>query len=312
MSGSHKHEVALFPGHGAHAPAMIARFQDASRFRRLIPLVNDLANADALAQIAADSGALNRNAIASTLITLCNLSAYDEALAAGHTFKAALGYSVGLWSALHVAGVCDEETLVRLVWRRATLMDADEGGRAGAMLGVLGVGLEAAESVCDELRAAGRPVFVSNINAPGNLSLAMRAADAGEAEAALTALQPRSISRLPVSGAWHCLLLGEAATAFSAALEQAPLSAPAMPVGCNVTGGWLPHDITTLKGRLAEHISAPVRWMQGVRAAVETGAESGLELGYGDMLSRFQPFISRDMTVRPWASAQRQRNRAAA
>ena len=66
-----------------------------------------------------------------------------------------------------------------------------------------------------------------------------------------------------------------------------------MPVVDNVTGEFLPTTISALQDTLAQHLVAPVLWEQGMRRMIGEGVDRFLEVGFGDMLSKFGFFIDR-------------------
>ncbi len=290
----------VFPGQGPQEPAMLLDRQHDPHFVRLYPAVVAATGRDLLGELASRGPEILReNAVASAVTVLTSaveLARLADRLgpdgAAGAV--AVAGYSVGQWSAMVAAGMLSFEDALAVVVRRAALMDDSEAVRDGAMLAVIGLGTDAVEGVCAELRASGLQVEISNYNCLGQLTLAGTRAAIAEAEARLTALKPRKLAPVPVAGAWHSVLLAGAAERFRAHLDGVALAAPRVPVADNVSGGLLPTDPALLRDALAAHVRSPVRWEACVRTLIaETGATTFAEVGHGDMLSKFGFFIDR-------------------
>jgi [acyl-carrier-protein] S-malonyltransferase len=101
---------------------------------------------------------------------------------------------------------------------------------------------------------------------------------------------------IPTAGAWHCALLDPVVSDFRNYLDGLIFAAPSVAVMDNVTGASLPSDPGRLRDHLALHLSRPVMWEACIRNLVEMGARSCLEVGYGDMLTRFGFFVNRDIS----------------
>jgi [acyl-carrier-protein] S-malonyltransferase len=284
----------LFPGQGPQAPAMLDEARRQEGFAERYACLCDVVGEDVAAGVARHGQVyLDRNEIASTVTVLCSVLELERIARSGRACLGAAGYSVGQWTAMHAAGMLDFETTLRLVFRRAQLMNASPAAVDGAMLAVIGLPNERVEEVCAEVRAEGGFVAVSNYNCLGQLSVAGTVAGVARAEELLAAAAPRKLARVGVAGAWHCALLEPARQAFRKFLESIELSLPAFPVADNVSGDLLPADPTLLREALAAHLSSPVRWEACVRRLLAIGAGELIEVGFGDMLTKFGFFIDR-------------------
>jgi malonyl CoA-acyl carrier protein transacylase len=63
--------------------------------------------------------------------------------------------------------------------------------------------------------------------------------------------------------------------------------------GTVTTGDWLPSEPAILREALAAQVASPVRWQQGVRTLIGAGARQLVEIGSGDLLTKFGFFIDR-------------------
>ena len=281
------------PGQGPHTPEMLQAFYEDSFFSKAYPQVCAIAGVDIIEALDRDGKQfVRRNEIASLLTVFSTALVADRARQDGITFQFTAGYSVGQWAAMYLAQMISFEQLLQIVWRRAQLMNAVQGSRDGAMLAVIGVATENVSAVCEEVSNDTDRAVISNYNAPGQLTLA---GTTGAIDAAERLLAPnaRIVSRIDVSGAWHCWLLNPAVEPFAAYLQSIELGKPSVPVVDNVTGELLPGDNSELCRQLALQLASPVMWQQSVRTLIALGTERFVEVGYGNMLTKFGFFIDR-------------------
>ncbi|MFJ8946310.1 SDR family NAD(P)-dependent oxidoreductase [Streptomyces sp. NPDC102395] len=212
-------------------------------------------------------------AVNETRVTQPALFALESALAAlweswGVTPDVVMGHSVGEIAAAVHAGVTDLSSGLRLIARRAELM---QGTQRGAMLSVRA----SEEQVL--ARLAGAPLDIAAVNTPDATVVAGTPEEIERLAARLTEDGVRSV-RLTVSHAFHSRLLDpvlprlrEAATALDFADPRTPL-------------------ISNLTGRLAEpgsidadywvrHARNPVRFHDGARRLAEQEVDICLEIG---------------------------------
>ena len=287
----------LFPGQGAHDVKMLEGVRGLPGFAARYALVADALGSSPLDEIAAGhADYLNQNRVTALLTLLASSLSLDlvhEQTGGRADFVA--GYSVGQWTALHAAGALSFEELVAVVAKRSALMDACFAETTGAMLAVIGLKAEVLENLCAGLRAKSHRVWVSNYNCVGQYTLAGTAEAVEAAERALAELKPRKVARVPVSGAWHSPLLADAHAQFQAYLPTMRLAVPAVPVIDNVTGAWLPTERPALDLHLARHLDHPVLWEQGIKTLLAKGARRFVEIGYGNVLTKFGFFIDRSV-----------------
>jgi enediyne polyketide synthase len=197
----------------------------------------------------------------------------------------AVGHSLGEITALHWAGACNEDDLLRLVHARGRAMAA-MSEPSGAMASIRAGYSEVME------RLNGDRVVVAARNAP------LQTVVSGEA-AAVQRFADRlrnsglSATMLPVSHAFHSPLVSAAADAFTAELSAYTFAGLRRRVVSTVTGGPL-DPAADLKGLLAAQITRPVQFAGAVQAASED-VGLFLEVGPGAVLSG----IARECTAKP-------------
>ncbi len=206
-------------------------------------------------------------------------------------FQAAAGLSLGEFTALTAAGALSFEDGLRLVRQRGRFMqDACEATRGG-MAAIIGLDEAATRGVCAE---AG--VVLANLNCPGQLVISGPTEKIGRACELAKARGARGAVPLTVAGAYHSPLMATAQARLEGELARVAVASPGVTVVSNVTG--LPHEgPETVRARLVEQVTSPVRWEQSVRWLLNQGFTRFVELGPGTVLSGFMKRIARDVQM---------------
>ncbi len=198
---------------------------------------------------------------------------------------AAAGHSLGEYSAWLAAGSLDAPTAARLVRRRGELMYQAGQGRPGAMAAVLGLPTEAVASACRDASGPEAVAVAANLNAPDQTVISGDPPAVEAAGAACRTAGAKRVLPLKVSGAFHSPLMAPAVDGLREALAAVPFAAARFPVVANASATPVrdPADAVRL---LAEQLTAPVRWVECVRAAAALDpAARFVELGPGTVLA---------------------------
>ncbi|OGV58187.1 MAG: [acyl-carrier-protein] S-malonyltransferase [Lentisphaerae bacterium GWF2_52_8] len=192
----------------------------------------------------------------------------------------AAGLSLGEYAAMYAAGVLSFANGLRLVARRAELMDEACRQSDGAMASVLGGEVPAIREVC-----ALCEIDVANYNCPGQVVISGARPGVEKAIAALKEKGFRKVIPLKVAGAYHSRLMQEAGDKLRDVLAQTPMNAPTLPVAQNFIGAVSPQDLTVIKDNLYRQVAGSVRWEDCVRALAALGADTVIEFGPGAVLT---------------------------
>ena len=219
---------------------------------------------------------LNRTDISQPALYTCSVASYQGLLGEeGMTsLVACAGLSLGEWTALHLAGSIGFIDGLKLVALRGRLMQQAAEASDGSMVALIGADETQTNEVCEQ--AAGNEVLVpANYNAPGQIVISGSRGACGRAVEVAEKMGLRA-KELSVAGAFHSPLMEPAAEGLAKALEEIELSSPQVPVWSSVTGA--PHDgasTDSIKKKLVEQLTSPVRWAQCCSSMVETLAPSG-------------------------------------
>lgn len=214
---------------------------------------------------------LNRTDISQPALYVAAVASAMGSGALDRPLAAAAGLSLGEYTALHLAGALSFEDGLRLVALRGRAMQDAAQAVPSGMVALIGADEQQAQDVCDTARQAD-VLVCANFNAPGQVVIsgsieACKRAEQAAAEAGLRA------TALQVAGAFHSPIMQPAAERLEAALNETQINPPSCPVLSNVTG--VPHDCSehdggnSIRQRLVEQLTSPVRWTDNVRWLVE-------------------------------------------
>lgn len=208
------------------------------------------------------------------------------------------GHSLGEYSALCAAEAFDLATTARLLKLRGRAMQAAVPVGEGAMAALLGADLEKARTIAgaavDSILAEGGEELVctvANDNDPSQVVISGHRAAVERAVALAKELGAKRAVLLPVSAPFHCPLMADAATAMENALVDAAVSAPLVPLYCNVDAAAIA-DPGAIRVALVQQVTGMVRWRESVLAMVEVGVTHFVEFGgkvLGPMVKRIAP-----------------------
>jgi [acyl-carrier-protein] S-malonyltransferase len=184
------------------------------------------------------------------------------------------GHSLGEYVALYSARVFEFDAGLRLVKRRAELMDSACDGMMAALIGFDREQLE------QQLQQTS-DVVLANDNSPAQVVIS------GTPEAVKNLLAQIKVKRavpLNVSGAFHSPLMAEAAAEFQEVLESVPFSNAQFPVLSNVEP--VPTvEAAVLKNRLQRQMTGSVRWRELSMQLPLEGIGRVVEIGPGKVLT---------------------------
>ncbi|MBD1825611.1 ACP S-malonyltransferase [Cyanobacteria bacterium FACHB-DQ100] len=184
------------------------------------------------------------------------------------------GHSLGEYSALYAAEVFDFEAGLRLMQRRAELMDSASDGMMAALLGFDRDQLEA-------VLAQTPDAVLANDNNSGQVVISGVPA---AVEAVMSQVKSKRAVKLNVSGAFHSPLMADAAAQFQTVLDSVNFKAAQVPVLSNVDP--IPsRNAGELKSRLSRQMTGSVRWREISLKFLEEQVDRVVEVGPGKVLT---------------------------
>lgn len=281
----------VFPGQGSQAVGMGKALADSfSSARAVFDEVDDaLGQALSTLMFEGPEAELTLTANAQPALMAVSLAALavlrtEAGLDLGRDAAFVAGHSLGEYSALAAAGALPLADTARLLRLRGEAMQRAVPVGAGAMAALLGTEADVAASIAAEAAGATEVCQVANDNGGGQVVVSGATA---AVDRAVAIARTRGIKRailLPVSAPFHCAMMAPAAEAMRAALADAPLRVPAVPLVANVTAEAV-SDPDAIRDLLVAQVTGTVRWRECMATMAGAGVTRFVECGAGKVLS---------------------------
>ena len=193
------------------------------------------------------------------------------------------GLSLGEYAAFCCSGFFKFADAVKLVAKRAELMDEATRKAKGTMASIItngGISAEEISKVCEECG-----IGVANYNSAMQIVISGNVDGVAKASEILKGTPGvRKIIPLKVAGAYHSPMMAEAGQALAPFLEATPVNPMTIPVAQNFTGT-ITEDPAQVKPNLISQVAGSVRWVDCVNALSSLGADTFIEFGPGTVLT---------------------------
>jgi [acyl-carrier-protein] S-malonyltransferase len=298
--------AVTFPGQGSQFEGMADGWTAHPSGREVLDHASELMGRDVVAGCH-DVDALRSTGFVQPALLACGLAAFAVLQAEGPAVPAgAAGHSLGEFAALVAAGVLTFAEALDVVIVRGEAMRRAGEERPGTMAALVGVGEAEAAGLVGEARGDD-VLVVANLNSPVQVVVSGSLPAVDRLERIARDRKVRAV-RLSVAGAFHSPLMAPAVAAIDERLDAVTFRTPRFPVAENVTGT-LVDDPNELKTLLKRHVVSPIRWEACARALAGAGADTFLETGPGDVLTKVQKRI--DPAIRALAVGDPDAARAA-
>lgn len=264
----------VFPGQGSQAIGMGVDLVDLPFAGRQLERAREILGWDIVEICQSQEDKLSRTLYTQPCLYVVESILADVLIERGNTPNLVAGHSLGEYVALYVARVFDFEAGLRLVKRRAELMDSASDGMMAALIGFDREQLE------QQIQQTPN-VVLANDNSPAQVVIS------GTPDAVKDVLAKIKVKRavpLNVSGAFHSPLMAEAAAEFQDVLESVSFANAQVPVLSNVEP--VPSvEAEQLKHRLQRQMTGSVRWREISLQLPAEGMERVVEIGPGKVLT---------------------------
>ncbi len=264
----------VFPGQGSQAIGMGVDLLDLPFAKVKFEQARQVLGWDVLEICQSQDDKVSRTLYTQPCLYVVESILADMLIERGNIPNLLAGHSLGEFVALYVSRVFDFDAGLRLVKRRAELMDNAFGGTMVALIGFNREQLEQQIETTPD-------VVLANDNSPNQVVIS------GTPEAVESVLAQIKVKRavpLKVSGAFHSPLLAEAAAEFQEVLQAVPFANALFPVLSNVEP--VPTvEAEVLKKRLQRQMTGSVRWREISMQLPVEGIERVVEIGPGNVLT---------------------------
>jgi len=202
------------------------------------------------------------------------------------------GHSLGEYTALAVTSAVDYPDTLKIIYKRAKLMEEASTKVKGGMAAVIGLNKAKVINICRQIGE----VEAVNFNCPSQVVISGKKEKIDRAGERLKREGAKRIIPLPVSGAFHSFLMGEAAEEFSKVIDQFKFSSPRYPMVCNASACYA-KTINEIKENLKKQMDHPVLWEDSMKRLISDGIDTFVEVGPGKVLQNLLKRIDKSVTT---------------
>jgi len=275
-------KLCMFAGQGAQFPGMGKDFAEDAEIADLFKTANEVLGFD-IATLCFEGPAeeLKKSNICQPAIFIVSVAAFKafQKRYPAVSFKMAAGLSLGEWSALHIAGVLDFESTLKVLEARGRFMQEACDEQESGMVSIMNATSEQLDQLCEK-----GGISIANINSDSQVVLSGVKSGIAVAAKAAVAMGLKAFV-LNVAGAFHSPLMASARIKLADVLDTVEFNKPEIPVLANVTGKIHTNKPAEIKNAMLGQVTESVRWCDCVMGAKATGIEEFIEFGPGKVLS---------------------------
>ena len=286
----------VFPGQGSQSLGMLSDLSsNFSIVKDIFSEASDALDLDLWKLVQEDEDALNQTENTQPAMLAAGYATYKVlSNEADLSPMCMAGHSLGEYSALVAAKSLDYFEAVKLVRKRAELMQSAVPSGTGAMAAILGLDDEKVIEICRQSKISG-VVEAVNFNSPGQVVIAGENEAVNKACESMKEAGAKRALLLPVSVPSHCSLMNNAAQEFSYSIDAVNFKMGETSVLHNIDASYA-DDTNEIKLKLVEQLYKPVLWTSSVQKMQQLGVEKLIELGPGKVLSGLTKRIDKSLS----------------
>ena len=285
--------IITFPGQGSQSIGMMNSISHIPIIKKTFTEASEILKKDFWAMISTENLEINQTVNTQPLMLTAGVATWrylQENDLASPSFIA--GHSLGEFTALVASESLTFNDALKVVTKRAELMQNAVPEGEGAMAAIIGLEDQKVIEICNEEQGNGTLEAV-NFNSPGQVVIAGTKSvldkslqifkDAGAKRAVL----------LPVSVPSHCKLMRPASILFDDYLKSIVFNLPKFPIIQNYEAIHY-NEIDKIKSALVHQIYNPVRWTETIKLLSVEGINLFIEAGPGKVLTGLNKRINKE------------------
>jgi len=286
----------VFPGQGSQSLGMLSDLRsNFSVVNEIFQEASDAINLDLWKIVNEDQELLNLTENTQPVMLAAGYATYKVlASEVSLTPISIAGHSLGEYTALVASGSLSFFEAVKLVKKRAELMQAAVPTGSGSMAAILGLDdLEVVE-ICTKANELG-VVEAVNFNSPGQVVIAGEKKAVAHACELMKEAGAKRALLLPVSVPSHCSLMTNAAIDFKSSVQEVNFEMGDARVIHNVDADFS-SNIEQMKSKIIKQLHKPVLWTSTVQKMKQSGVEKLIEAGPGKVLAGLTRRIDKSLS----------------
>lgn len=195
---------------------------------------------------------------------------------------ACAGHSLGEFTALWFTNILTLEELIKIISIRGNLM---QNAPSGGMAAILNTELENIKKILDSEEFKDK-VIIANYNSPYQFVISGQKEIITKVCEQVKSIGGKAII-LPVSGAFHSMLMEEPSKMFNLELDKSNILSKQnikIPIYQNCDGRPT-NDPKVINEKIKKQMTSPVYWTQTINNLVNDGVKAVLEIGPGNVLT---------------------------
>ena len=285
--------IITFPGQGSQSIGMMRGLEEQSIIKDTFTEASDIVGVNFLDMVTSENDQINKTINTQPLMLTVGIATWRYLLSIGvglPSFSA--GHSLGEFTALVAGESLSFEDGLKLVLKRAELMQDAVPENEGAMAAILGLDDDVVIDVCLK-NSNNQTLEAVNFNSPGQVVVA---GNKSVVEASLNHFKDAGAKRaiiVPVSVPSHCSLMKPASIKFKEYLNGVVLKLPNFPVIQNYEAVSY-NETEMIKDALVLQMFNPVRWTETIKNLSRQGVGIFVESAPGKILTGLNKRINRD------------------
>jgi [acyl-carrier-protein] S-malonyltransferase len=285
--------IITFPGQGSQSIGMMNNLTHIPIIQKTFTEASEILNKDLLAMTTSENQEINQTVNTQPLMLTAGVATWrylQENNLASPSFIA--GHSLGEFTALVAANSLTFNDALKVVMKRAELMQNAVPKNEGAMAAIIGLEDERVIEICIQEQGSGVLEAV-NFNSPGQVVIA---GTKSILEKSLIIFKDAGAKRtmlLPVSVPSHCKLMQPASILFGDYLNKIEFNLPEIPVIQNFEAIDY-SEIEKVKLALVQQLFNPVMWTQSIKLLSSKGINLFIEAGPGKILTGLNRRINKE------------------
>ncbi len=279
--------AVIFPGQGSQYPNMLSEyFSEIKDFDEPFMQASQIINKDLINLINKGSAEeLSKTEITQPLLLTANYAIWKIIEKKDIKIDFLAGHSLGEYSALIASKSISFEDCLKIVNKRAQLMQNAVPEGKGGIAAIIGLNKLDIEEVCKEVtQSENHLVNPANINSSSQIVIS---GSKRAVEEAMNLCKDRGAKRaipLAMSIPSHCELMKPASIEFKTFIDSFEFKEPQIPVVNNVNSS-VERDTEKIKDNLVKQLYNSVRWNEIMVFIKETGVQRFIECGPSKVLS---------------------------
>ena len=285
--------IVTFPGQGSQSIGMMNGLAHIPIIQKTFTEASEVLNKDFWAMTTSENQEINQTINTQPLMLIAGVATWrylQENNLDSPSFIA--GHSLGEFTALVASNSLTFNDALKLVTKRAELMQNAVPEGEGAMAAIIGLEDQKVIEICNEEKGNGTLEAV-NFNSPGQVVIA---GTKSVLDKSLQIFKDGGAKRavlLPVSVPSHCKLMRPASILFDDYLKSIVFNLPKFPIIQNYEAIHY-NEIDKIKSALVHQIYNPVRWTETIKWLSVEGINLFSEAGPGKVLTGLNKRINKE------------------